>query len=55
MKNWFDKKDPVMADLDLNVAVLAAFLHDIGKAGDCIFDMYEAGKYGQGKTEEEHP
>lgn len=34
--------------------MLAAFFHDAGKSGDCIYNMYDEKKYG-GAGDQTHP
>jgi hypothetical protein len=34
---------------------LCGFMHDIGKGGDQIYDMYKKGKYGRTSTDADHP
>lgn len=34
----------VLKHLDMTQTLIAAFLHDIGKAGDCIYDVYDPTK-----------
>jgi hypothetical protein len=40
--------------INVNIALIAAFFHDIGKAGDCIYDLYDLHKYAS-KGDSVHP
>jgi len=60
---WHIEHDDVMADLNLETTLIAAFFHDIGKGGDCIkttengetwLDIYSKEKY-NGEGEASHP
>lgn len=54
---WKNEGDPIVKDIDINTAIIAAFFHDIGKGGDCVkttnntgycwLDMYSDDKYGK--------
>ena len=66
---WLKKGEPMVKEyLDnfhehsgrrqkqFDLLLLAGFLHDVGKAGDCIFDMYSKHKYhGDEKGDAVHP
>lgn len=54
IKKWSEEKSAILEGVDLNTAIVAAFFHDIGKGGDCIFDMYSAEKYNS-KGDRSHP
>ena len=51
---WFKDKNIITEGLDELTCVLSAFFHDIGKASDCVYDMYSNEKY-EGKGEQVHP
>jgi hypothetical protein len=59
---WFNINDPIVAKIDMQTAIVAAFFHDIGKGGDyvrtceemCWYDMYSKEKY-NGKGNAVHP
>ena len=61
--HWKLENNDLMNDVHLNTAIISAFFHDIGKAGDCHktcegnycwLDMYNENKY-QGKGDMTHP
>jgi len=54
MLSWFKEKHPLVAGLDETLAVVSAFFHDVGKGGDCIYNMYDSNKY-NGKGDRHHP
>ncbi len=54
IKAWSDSNSKIMEGVDLNTALVAAFTHDLGKGGDCIFDMYSQTKY-DSKGDGVHP
>jgi hypothetical protein len=41
-------------DKFIDIAIIAAFFHDLGKAGDCYFNVYDNKKYDDG-NESKHP
>ena len=51
---WKKENNPIMANVDLNTALIASYLHDIGKAGDCFYNIKDALKY-SGKNDNVHP
>ena len=52
---WFNEKMYLTQELEKykDLLLVAAFFHDIGKAGDCIFNVYDELKYNS-KGESEH-
>lgn len=54
IQEWANAKNDIMTDVDVDMATVCAFFHDIGKGGDCIFDMYDNRKY-DGKGDLTHP
>jgi hypothetical protein len=52
---WFKDLNPLVEGVDKETAYVAALFHDIGKGGDCTYDMYADGKYGPGKGDWAHP
>jgi len=59
---WFNENDPIVNNVHMKTAIVAAFFHDIGKGGDCVktcgelcwYDMYAKDKY-NGKGNAVHP
>lgn len=51
---WKRKRHRLTEGVALEEGMLAALLHDVGKAGDCVFDTAQAGKYGPGTTAKAH-
>jgi hypothetical protein len=51
---WFKTNDILVEGLDLVTCIVASFFHDIGKGGDCYYDMYSDNKY-HNKGDESHP
>jgi len=55
MKNYdCNKVIKSLKGIDYTIVLVSAYLHDIGKGGDLIFDMYSNDKY-EGKGESIHP
>jgi hypothetical protein len=52
---WFKDRNPLIEGVDKETAYVGALFHDIGKGGDCTYDMYADGKYGPGKGDWAHP
>ena len=52
--NWFENNNEIIKNLDLPTTVVCAFFHDIGKAYDCKYNMYDTTKY-DGKGDITHP
>lgn len=42
---WYDDKKPIIEGVNKELAVVAAFTHDIGKAGNCKMHLYNNDKY----------
>jgi len=45
---------PMVEGLDHSTLLVTTFFHDLGKAGDCIYNVYDKTKYG-GKEDTIHP
>jgi len=54
IQQWANDKSKILEGVDLNTALVAAFTHDMGKGGDCIYDMYSNDKYNK-KGDRSHP
>lgn len=57
IKKWKKQNDPIVKDINVYLAMITAFFHDIGKGGDCNFLLYEGAekkKY-DGKGDAVHP
>jgi len=52
IQQWADTK--ILDGVDLNTALVSAFAHDLGKGGDCIYDMYSDTKYNK-QGDRSHP
>jgi hypothetical protein len=46
IKDWIRSNDALAHYINPKLAVTAGYIHDIGKAGDCVFDLYSPMKYG---------
>jgi NAD-dependent dihydropyrimidine dehydrogenase PreA subunit len=54
LKQWFNENNDIIKDIHMNTAIVSALLHDIGKAGDCNYNMYDPSKYDK-QGEAHHP